>query len=242
MIMLAVSCAGADMIVSIVTYTGLALGISAVISTWSGGVLLPALLLVMFTSLLLGMGLPCTPAYIIAVTIGGPALQAMGVGLLQAHLFVFYFAILAGVTPPVCISSYCAASIAESQPLQTGFEALRLASVGFIIPYIFVFNPALLMRAPFLDVVAIIIVVFTAVFFTASGMRGYLGRTLKRYEQGLVLVVAFTLIVLSTQAALLSNAMIQITIYTLFSVFIVGLIAWMKRKSAKQKAAIAVTT
>ncbi|RKX79941.1 MAG: C4-dicarboxylate ABC transporter permease [Spirochaetes bacterium] len=212
MIMLALSCAGADMIVSIVTYTGLALGISAVISTWSGGILLPALMLIMFTSLLLGMGLPCTPAYIIAVTIGGPALQAMGVGLLQAHLFVFYFAILAGVTPPVCIAAYCAASIAESQPFQTGFEALRLASVGFIIPYIFIFNPALLMQGTFMEIVTIIIIIFPALIFTAGGMRGYLLRTLKVHEQFLSLIVAFGLILLSTQKELLSSPIVEVSI------------------------------
>jgi ABC-type nickel/cobalt efflux system permease component RcnA len=80
------------------------------------GQLLPALLLIMVTSLVLGMGLPCTPAYIIAITIGGPALLAMGCDLLAAHMFVYYFAILAGITPPVCIPAYCGAAIAEASP------------------------------------------------------------------------------------------------------------------------------
>ncbi len=108
--MLGVTCAGAGMIISIVTFTGLALGVATVITSWSGGFLLPALLLVTFTSMLMGMGMPCTPAYIIAVTIGGPAMLAMGVDVLPAHLFVFYFAILAEITPPVCIASYCGAT------------------------------------------------------------------------------------------------------------------------------------
>ena len=87
------------------------------------------------------MGMPCTPAYIIAITIGGPALVALGIDLLAAHLFVFYFAILAEVTPPVCIPAYCAASIAGSKPLQTGFEAFKLALVAFVVPYIFILQP-----------------------------------------------------------------------------------------------------
>ena len=103
MVMIALACAGAGMIVAIVTHTGLALGIATVITNWSGGQLLPAMILIMVTSIILGMGMPCTPAYIVAITIGGPALVALGINLLAAHLFVFYFAILAEVTPPVCI-------------------------------------------------------------------------------------------------------------------------------------------
>ncbi len=115
MIMIAMACAGAGMVVSIVTHTGLALGIATVITNWSGGHLVPALALIMVTSLVLGMGLPCTPAYIIAITIGGPALLAMDCELLASHMFVYYFAILAGVTPPVCIAAYCGAAIAGAK-------------------------------------------------------------------------------------------------------------------------------
>ena len=106
MIMIALACAGAGMVVSIVTHTGLALGIATVITNWSGGQMLPAMLLIMVTSLIMGMGLPCTPAYIIAITIGGPALLAMGADMLSTHLFVYYFAVLAGVTPPVCVPAF----------------------------------------------------------------------------------------------------------------------------------------
>ena len=152
MIMIALACAGAGMVVAIVTHTGLALGIAAVITGWSGGYLLPALVLIMVTSLMLGMGLPCTPAYIIAITIGGPALLKMGCDLLAAHLFVFYFAILAGVTPPVCVPAYCGAAIAGSKPLQTGIEAFKLSTIGFVIPFIFIYNNAMLMRGGFFDI------------------------------------------------------------------------------------------
>ncbi len=173
MVMIALACAGAGMVISIVTHTGLALGIATVITNWSGGQLLPALLLIMVTSLVLGMGLPCTPAYIIAITIGGPALLAMKCDLLASHLFVFYFAILAGITPPVCVPAYCAASIAGSKPLQTGFEAFKLAIVGFLIPYIFIYNDALLMRGTFFEIVTIIIGLLLAVIFSAAALSSY---------------------------------------------------------------------
>ena len=191
MIMIAIACAGADMVVSIVTNTGLALGIASVIGSWSGGFMMPALILIMITSLILGMGLPCTPAYIIAVTIGGPALQSIGVDLLSAHLFVFYFAILAGVTPPVCIAAYCGAAIAGSRPLHTGFEAFKLALIGFVIPYVFVHNQALLMRGSFGEIAVVVIILLMAVILLSAGMSGYLHRALNTVERIGIVAIAF---------------------------------------------------
>ncbi|MBN2859705.1 MAG: TRAP transporter fused permease subunit [Sphaerochaetaceae bacterium] len=212
LIMLAVSCAGAGMVISIVTNTGLALGIASVIQSWSGGILLPALLLIMFTSILMGMGMPCTPAYIVAVTIGGPALQAMGIEVLTAHLFVFYFAILAEITPPVSIASYCGAAIAGSDPLKTGFEAMRMAIVGFIIPFIFVFNPALLLRGSLLDITTLIVVVVYSVITLASAFRGYLHRTLNLVERSITGLISVALIVLSCMPVYLNTMIMQILI------------------------------
>lgn len=168
MVMIALACAGAGMVVAIVTHTGLALGIATVITNWSGGQMLPALLLIMVTSLVMGMGLPCTPAYIIAITIGGPALLAMGADMLPTHLFVYYFAVLAGVTPPVCVPAFCAASIARSKPLQTGFEAFKLAVAGFLIPYIFIYNQALLMKGNAFEIITVLLALVLAVMFFAD--------------------------------------------------------------------------
>ncbi len=178
MVMIALACAGAGMVVSIVTHTGLALGIATVITNWSGGHMFPALLLVMVTSLVMGMGLPCTPAYIIAITIGGPAMMAIGADMLPAHLFVFYFAILAGITPPVCVPAFCAASIAKSKPLQTGFEAFKLALVGFLIPYVFIFNPALLMRGTLFEILTVTLWLLVTVIFFAGALSGYFIKSL----------------------------------------------------------------
>lgn len=238
LIMIAMSCAGAGMVVSIVTYTGLALGIATVISTWSGGFLLPALILVMFTSLLLGMGLPCTPAYIIAVTIGGPALNAMGIDVLPAHLFVFYYAILAGVTPPVCIAAYCGAAIAGSKPLDTGFEALRLAIVGFIIPFVFVYNPALMLHGPWNDILALVILLTFAVTLTAAGMRGYFTRLLKLGERSLLLLFAAVLVVLATRADLMAMGVTQTTVFAAAAV-VAAILVIRKRKSTAARRALA---
>ncbi len=219
MIMIAMACAGAGMVVSIVTHTGLALGIATVITNWSGGHLLPALLLIMVTSLTLGMGLPCTPAYIIAITIGGPALIAMGCNLLPSHMFVYYFAILAGVTPPVCIAAYCGAAIAESKPLQTGIESLKLALVGFIVPYVFVYNEALLMQGSVVGILTVTILLLICVILSAGGLSGYLFRAMNFVGRIVTLGFAIGAAVLCTKPDLTDQPLMLATSVAALVVF-----------------------
>jgi TRAP transporter 4TM/12TM fusion protein len=203
-IMLGVTCAGAGMVVSIVTYTGLALGIATAISSFSGGFLLPALILVMITSLILGMGLPCTPAYIIAATIGAPAMYALGIDPLPAHLFVFYFAILAEITPPVCIASYCGAAIAGSKPMATGWEATLLGIMGYVIPFVFVYNQALLMQGPALAVVATALLMLVVAIMTSSSISGFMFKRLHMITRFLMGGGVVALIMLSANEKLLA--------------------------------------
>lgn len=205
MIMIACCCAGAGMIVAIVTYTGLALGIAAVIINWSGGFLLPALMLIMVVALILGMGMPCTPAYIIAITIGGPALLMLGIPLLAAHLFVFYFAILAEVTPPVCIPAYCAASIANSDPMATGFEAFKLALVAFMVPYIYVYNQALLLQGGLVEIISLVLVMIIAIAALSSAVSGCFFKKLDLFERAFLAVVGGGGIVLCTYRSVVGH-------------------------------------
>jgi TRAP transporter 4TM/12TM fusion protein len=232
MIMIALACAGADMVVSIVTHTGLALGIATVITNWSGGMLLPALLLIMVTSLILGMGLPCTPAYVIAITIGGPALLAMDCELLSAHLFVFYFAILAGITPPVCVPAYCAAAIAKSKPLQTGFEAFKLAIVGFLIPYVFIFNPALLMQGSIWQIYSVVAALLVAVFLFAAALSGFMAKTLKPPVQVTAFLIAGGLTILAARPEIVNHPAVRIVFTLLLLVFFTRPFVFPKREAA----------
>ena len=223
MIMIALACAGAGMVVSIVTYSGLGLGIAAVITNWSGGILLPALLLIMLTSLILGMGLPCTPAYIIAITIGGPALQAMGCDLLASHLFVFYFAILASVTPPVCIAAYCGAAIAGSEPLRTGWEALKLALVGFLIPYVFIYNPALLMQGTVVEIITVFLLLLVSTYFLASGLSNFFLQKLKYWQRVIIIFIGFFLVFINIIPSFYDTIFAAVLI-------VVGLIFWVLKR------------
>ena len=205
MVMIACCCAGAGMIVATVTYTGLALGIAAVIVNWAGGFLLPALILIMVVALILGMGMPCTPAYIIAITIGGPALLMLGIPLLAAHLFVFYFAILAEVTPPVCIPAYCAASIAQSDPMLTGFEAFKLALIAFVVPYIYVYNQALLLQGGLAEIISLVLVMIIAIAALSSAVSGCFFKKLDLFERAFLAVLGFGGVVLCTYRSVVGH-------------------------------------
>ena len=233
MIMIALACAGAGMVVAIVTHTGLALGIATVITNWSGGHMLPAMLLIMFTSLVMGMGLPCTPAYIIAITIGGPALLAMGADMLSTHLFVYYFAVLAGVTPPVCVPAFCAASIAGSKPLQTGIEAFKLSLAGFIIPYVFVFNPALLMRGTPLEIITVVLGLILGIIFFAGALSGYFFKPLNFISTIVLLVLAALTTYLCARPDVINTSLARISIIAVLSAILVWPL-WLKTKAAKE--------
>ncbi len=221
MVMIALACAGAGMVVAIVTHTGLALGIATVITNWSGGQMLPVLLLIMVTSLVMGMGLPCTPAYIIAITIGGPALLAMGAEMLPAHLFVYYFAVLAGVTPPVCVPAFCAASIAKSKPLQTGFEAFKLAMAGFLIPYVFVFNPALLMKGSVLEILTVTLMLLVSILFFAGALSGYFLASINIVVRFLLFGLAAFTTFICTRPEILNSPLVRILAVLVFGLVVI---------------------
>ncbi|WP_352426265.1 TRAP transporter permease [Aminomonas paucivorans] len=141
----ACACACVGMVVGMATLTGLGLRIAGAIVTLAGGKLLPTLLLTMFASILLGTGLPTTANFIVTSMMAAPALLQFGVPPMAAYMFVFYFGIAADLSPPVALAAYAGAGIAGDDPMKTGFTAFKLALAGFLIPYIYVYNPMLLL-------------------------------------------------------------------------------------------------
>jgi TRAP transporter 4TM/12TM fusion protein len=139
------ACACAGIIIGVVTLTGVGLKIANGIVVLSGGSFFLTLFLTMIASIILGMGLPTTAKYIVLASMAAPAIMKFGVPVLAAHLFIFYFGIVADLTPPVALVSYAAAGISGANPTKTGFVGLRLAMAGFLIPYIFVYNPGILL-------------------------------------------------------------------------------------------------
>jgi len=185
----AIACAIAGIIVGIVTLTGIGQTlIGALIRVVNnpffvstGTSLLAALFITMIACLILGMGVPTTANYVIMATITAPMVLRTGrelgivVPMIAAHMFVFYFGIIADITPPVALAAYAGSAIAKSDPIKTGLTASRLAITAFIIPYIFVFNPTMLwVGASPLNVIQIIITSFVGMFGLAAGIEGFM--------------------------------------------------------------------
>ncbi|WHX98357.1 TRAP transporter permease [Neobacillus sp. DY30] len=169
----AAATAAAGIIVGVVTKTGLGLKMANGLIDLAGGALLPTLFLTMIAALILGMGSPTTANYVITSTIAAPAIILLGVPDLPAHLFVFYFGIIADITPPVALAAFAASAISGGEPFKTGVNSSRLAISAFIIPYMFVLSPELLMINT--TWTYLLWVVFTAVIGMISIGAGVIG-------------------------------------------------------------------
>ena len=139
----AIACAVVGIIVGVVSITGLGLQLANMILVLAGGMLIPTLILTMVACMIMGMGMPTSAAYIVAGTVAAPAMVKLGVDPLVAHMFVFYYAVLSAITPPVALAAYAGAGIANASPSKVGWTAVRLGLAGFIVPFMFVFSPAL---------------------------------------------------------------------------------------------------
>jgi TRAP transporter 4TM/12TM fusion protein len=179
-----VACACAGIIVGTITLTGLGLKLGNGLVSLSGGNLILTLIFTMITSLILGMGAPTTANYVITSTIAAPALVMLDVPVLAAHMFTFYFGIIADITPPVALAAFAGSAIAKSDPLKTGIQASKLAIAAFIIPYIFVLNPAmLLIDTTVPQVIQIIVTSIIGMIGISAAMEGYLITTANKLER-----------------------------------------------------------
>jgi TRAP-type uncharacterized transport system fused permease subunit len=165
------------MIAGCITVTGLASKIITAIVSVSGGNWLIALFLTMLCCIVLGMGVPTTANYCIMAATCAPILTTLGVNQIAAHFFVFYFGIVADITPPVALAAYAGSAIAKADPMKTGFNATKLAIAAFIVPYIFAMNPAMLfINTTAFDAAQIALTSVAGLFGIASALNGYLYR------------------------------------------------------------------
>ena len=165
--------AAAGIIIGCVSLTGVAYTLSGVLVQISGGNVFILLVLAAISSFILGMGMTSIPCYLIVVIMVAPALEEMGIPIIAAHLFVFYYGLLSFVTPPVAIGAYIGASIAGSDPWKTGWAAARLAIVKYIVPFAFVYNPALLLKGTLGEIILAVITCTIGVVALSAGMVGY---------------------------------------------------------------------
>lgn len=167
-------CAGAGILIGVLTATGLNLKITYLIEYVAQGNLLVTLLMTMVACIILGMGLPTVAAYVVLATLVPASLIKLGVPAVAAHLFIFYFAILSAITPPVCTGAYVAAGIANAGPVRTGFVAIKLGIVVFLLPFAFVYDPGLLLVGRNIGENLFHIATCTAgIVFWAYGLEGY---------------------------------------------------------------------
>lgn len=218
-----VACAAAGIIIGVVTKTGIGLKLASALLTLAGGMLLPTLFFTMITSIILGMGVPTTANYVITSTIAAPALIQMGIPVLAAHMFVFYFGIIADVTPPVALAAFAGAAISGGDPLRTGINASKLAIAAFIIPYIFVLSPQILMiDATPLGVIHILITALIGMTGISASLIGCL----------LVPTTAFERIVLFAGGLLLVDPGTMTDLIG-FTLLLVGLLSQYRRRKAQ---------
>jgi TRAP transporter 4TM/12TM fusion protein len=197
-----VSCATAGIIVGIVTLTGLGMKMSGGLVRLAGGSVYLTMFLTMLGSLILGMGVPTTANYIIQATVSAPALVLLGVHPLAAHLFVFYFGIVADITPPVALAAFAGAGIAKANPFKTGVEAFKLGFAAYLVPYIFALSPILILVRPEglstpMFIVRVLIAVATAVIgmiCIGASTTGYFVTNDKWYERILLFIAGVSLI------------------------------------------------
>ncbi|NLX70218.1 MAG: TRAP transporter permease [Clostridiales bacterium] len=189
------SCATAGIVIGIISLTGLGLKFSSLMIAGSGGSMYLLLILVMLSSVVLGMGLSTTPAYLILAVLAAPAIEKIGgVSTMAAHMFVFYFGCLSLITPPVATASYAAAGIAGCNPIKTGITATRIALPAFIVPYLFVSNQALLFQGTLFNIaVTMILAIVSAIAFSAAIVGWFVTET-TIYERILLFVAAIVMI------------------------------------------------
>jgi TRAP transporter 4TM/12TM fusion protein len=186
--------AACGIIIGIVIQSGLATKISGLIASIGISNLFVALIIAMLGCIVLGMALPTVAAYLVAVVLFVPSLTNLGISPLQANMFVFYFGVMAQITPPVCLASFTAAGIAGADAMKTGWTAFRYALVAFLIPYVFVYDPSILLLGTPIQIFRGSVVVFIGVYFLASAMAGYMNGLISMPWRILLFVASVLLI------------------------------------------------
>jgi TRAP transporter 4TM/12TM fusion protein len=190
----ALACAAAGIVVGVVTISGLGIVFTQFVVHLSKDMLLPALMLTMVAGMILGMGIPTTPAYIIMTALLVPAIVKLGVIVPAAHMFAFYFAILSAITPPVALAVFAAAGIAKSDMWKTGWLAVKIGAAGFIVPYMFVYEPSLLMIGPWQTILSSCVSAVAGVVLFAAGLHQYLVTATNYWQRPLLIIAGLLLI------------------------------------------------
>ena len=216
-ISVATACGVAGIVCGCITITGLASKIINVIIGIAGSNMLLALLMTMLCCIVLGMGVPTTANYCIMASTCAPILIQMGIPAIAAHFFVFYFGIVADITPPVALAAYAGSAIAKGKPMQTGITATRLAIAAFIIPYVFAMSPSMLfIDTVWYEVVLIVITALIGMTGIAAALSGYLLKPMNIVERVVAIAGGLALIVPGTSTDLIGIALVAVVVVLQF--------------------------
>jgi TRAP transporter 4TM/12TM fusion protein len=193
-LLVAMACACAGIVIGCVTLTGMGISFTQFVVGLAREMLPLALTLTAIAGIILGMGMPTTPAYIVMVSLLVPALVKLGAIAPAAHMFAFYFAILSAITPPVALAVFAAASLAKTDLWKSGWEAVRIGAAGFIVPFMFVYEPSLLMIGDWQTVVLSFITATIGTILLAASLQGYLIRSATMWQRVVLFVAALCLI------------------------------------------------
>jgi len=191
---IATACATAGIVIGVILLSGLAIEFTALVVDLSQDSLIPALLLTAVAGIVLGMGLPTTPAYIIQVALLVPAVVKLGISVEAAHMFVFYYSCLSVITPPVALAVFAAKGISGGDLWSTGWAAVKLGATGYIVPFMFVFGPSLLFIGAWHEILGTAMTATVGVIALAAGLHGFLLRETLWWERAMLLVAAVVLI------------------------------------------------
>ncbi|MFB4165311.1 TRAP transporter permease [Alteribacillus sp. JSM 102045] len=213
-ITVAMATAVVGFIIGVVSLTGIGLKLANLILVFSNEQLLLTLVLTMITAIILGMGLPTAACYIVGATVAAPAITQLGVEPLVAHFFVLYFACLSAITPPVALASYAAAGIAGESPSKVGWTGFRLGITGFIVPFVFVYSPELLLQTnQYLTVGLAFVTALVGVFSLGTAIVGYLLDYTKVYERVMLIVSSLCLIQAGITTDVVGISLLVIVLY-----------------------------
>ena len=220
-------CAAAGLIIGVLNLSGLAFNLTLHIINASGGNVVILALITALISVILGMGMPTVGVYILLATLVAPALVESGIPVIAAHLFVFYFGLLSMVTPPVALAAFAAANIAEARAWPTSASAMRLAWPAYVVPFLFLFAPSLILEGSPLGVLWALGSAILGIYMVTAGIVGYMGRSRGAAFRGAL--------ILGGVLALIPAGMFPIAIYSDIAGLIVFIVCWFVAKTSKSK-------
>lgn len=212
-LMVVAACSSAGIVIGVIDMTGMGLRFSSVLIDLSGGSLLLLCILTMIASIIMGMGLPPVASYLILAILAAPAMVEMGVPALAAHLFIFYYGTLSAITPPVALASYAAAGISQTSPMRVSLMSCRLALVAFIVPFMFIYGPALILVGSVGTIILATITALIGVYAIGVSLEGYFVSPLNMMNRVLLFAGAILLINVGLISSLIGFGIVAIVLF-----------------------------